>query len=176
MTQSKIYFVRHAQGYHNISQENINLRDPDLTAYGIQQCKTLEQEFPHADDIDLIVASPMRRTLYTALQSFEKVIKEKKLTIIALPELQETSTLPCDTGSSPAKLAEEFKDQPVDLSLLEDGWYSKKGKWASTTSKITARAHTARLWLRNRPEKNIAVVTHGGLLHCKCRLKTLPIH
>ena len=77
-------------------------------------------------DVDLIVASPIKRTIYTALLSFEETIKRKDLRIVALPELQETSDLPCDIGSSPEFLAREFKGKPVDLSLVQPGWESKR--------------------------------------------------
>ena len=58
-----------------------------------------------------------------------------------------------------------MKDEPVDLSLVPEGWNSKKGKWASEEEIIAQRAKGARQWLKNRPEKEIVVVTHGGFLH-----------
>lgn len=85
--------------------------------------------------------------------------------VIALPELQETSDLPCDTGSDIDILRDEFKDKPVDLGLVEKGWDSKKGRWAATSTAIEKRARTARVWLRAREEEDIVVVTHGGFLH-----------
>ena len=47
--------------------------------------------------------------------------------LIALPDVQETSDVPCDTGSDPGVLEKEFveKGLPVDLELLEDGWNNK---------------------------------------------------
>ena len=85
--------------------------------------------------------------------------------VIALPEIQETSDLPCDTGSDIEILKEEFKDKPVDLSLVRKGWDSKQGRWAATTMAIEARAREARIWLRGREEEEVVVVTHGGFVH-----------
>jgi len=86
--------------------------------------------------------------------------------IIALPDLQETSALPCDTGSDVPDLIEEFEGQPVDFSLLFEGWNDKsKAPYAPVPGLILARASRARKWLSEREEKEIAVVTHGGLLH-----------
>ena len=85
--------------------------------------------------------------------------------VIALPEIQETSDLPCDTGSDIAILRDEFKDKPVDLGLVEKGWDSKKGRWAASSTAIEKRAREARVWLRGREEEDIVVVTHGGFLH-----------
>lgn len=91
---------------------------------------------------------------------------------MALPEIQETSNLPCDTGSDPAKLNEEFGEAgKVDLSLVKDGWNDKQGRWAAEASAIEKRAKDARIWLREMASKSegeevhIAIVTHGGFLH-----------
>lgn len=69
----------------------------------------------------------MTRTIYTALLSFEKVIKEKGLKVVALPELQETSNVPCDTGSDVEDLKRMVEERglPVDLSLVTEGWNVK---------------------------------------------------
>lgn len=45
--------------------------------------------------------------------------------LIALPDTQETSDVPCDTGSEPQALQEEFAEQPVDLELVHEGWNNK---------------------------------------------------
>lgn len=72
-----------------------------------------------------MTASPLRRTLYTALESFTPVFEAKPdLKIIALPDIQETSDVACDTGSDPSVLKEEFTSG-VDLDLVRDGWNNK---------------------------------------------------
>lgn len=116
-----LHCVRHAQGYHNLSVANHSIHDPLLTNFGEEQCRMLQKRFPNMGSVDLIVASPLKRTINTALIAFEPVIKEKGLKVIALPELQETSDLPCDTGSSPELLAKEYEGKPVDLSLVRPG-------------------------------------------------------
>lgn len=156
-----IHFVRHAQGYHNLSVANQAIRDPLLTPYGEEQCNLLSKTFPYTDSIELIVASPLKRTIYTALLSFPN----HKQPPVCIPELQETSDSPCDTGSSKVEIAREFAGMSIDLKLVTDDWNSKKGPWAPQKSAIEERAAAARRWLRSRPEKNIVVVTHGGLLH-----------
>ena len=103
----------------------------------------------------------MKRTLNTALLGFGQDIDQKGLKIIALPELQETSDLPCDTGSAPEELAKEFEGKPVDFQLVHPDWNVKKGKFGPAQEALNARAREARLWLLARPEKEIVVVTHG---------------
>ena len=91
-----------------------------------------------------------------------------------MPELQETSDLPCDTGSAPSVLAAEFPGT-VDLSKISADWNSKKGRWSPAPSAIEARARDARRILRalagtylqggGQGDVEMVVVTHGGFLH-----------
>jgi len=152
------------------------MRDAQLTADGVRQCSRLESEFPAFHDVELIVASPIKRTVWTALHSFDTRMNDNTLEIIALPELQATSDRLCDTGSSPKEVAKEFNGMPVDLSLVVPGWDSKQGKWAPDDDAIVQRAEEARAWLRSRPEKEIAVVTHRTPdSHCRyARMLTKP--
>lgn len=157
-----IHCVRHAQGFHNLSVANHTMHDPLLTQLGEEQCKRLQKDFPTMKNVDLIVASPLKRTIYTALLGFEPAIRDKGLKIVAMPELQETSDLPCDTGSSPEEIAKEFAGKPIDLDSVKEGWNNKRMKWAPTATAIEKRARDARAWLMARPEKEIVVVTHGS--------------
>jgi len=120
---------------------------------------------PHLSEVDLVVASPLKRTIYTALYSFPE--KCKQLGIIGLPDVQETSDLPCDTGSDRPDIEKEFADKGVklDLALLDDGWHSKKGRYSPDRAAVEGRAKDARRWLKARKEKHIIVVTHGAVLH-----------
>lgn len=139
----------------------------------------------------------MRRTLYTCLLSFQPAIerlaaaKGGKKVVVALPEVQEVSNLPCDVGSAPEKLHQEFDEAGlVDLSLVKDGWqdkHSPDSPWKPEMEKVKRRAEKARKWLyelaqqdstaagaesqadggeeEEKQEKHIVVVTHGGFLH-----------
>ncbi|KAI4197364.1 MAG: hypothetical protein LQ346_003017 [Caloplaca aetnensis] len=138
--------------------------DPPLTSFGEQQCRDLNARFPYHDSVDLLVSSPLRRTIQTTLLSFTPEIA-RGVKNFALPEIQETSDLPCDTGSNLSNLKRDFGDEPVDLSLVPEDWDSKKGKWAAEQNAIEARCLDARKWLKSRNESHIVVVSHGGLLH-----------
>ncbi|KAI4142245.1 MAG: hypothetical protein L6R39_005022 [Caloplaca ligustica] len=159
-----IHLVRHAQAVHNLTTANQHMHDPPLTSFGEQQCRELSARFPHHSSIDLLVSSPLRRTMQTTLIAFKPELS-RGVKYIALPEVQETSDLPCDTGSKLSVLKEEFKDQPVDFSLVPKDWDSKQGKWVANQEAIERRCCEARKWLKDRSEANIVVVTHGGLLH-----------
>lgn len=140
------------------------MHDPLLTPLGERQSHQLRNSFPIHESIDLLVSSPLRRTMHTTLLGF-KPVTERGLKVIAIPELQEVGDFPCDTGSDVQVLKKELEGKPVDLSLVPDNWNSKKGEWGSTDDLVKKRVSKVRQWLKARPEKNIVVVTHGGLVH-----------
>ena len=151
---------------HNLSVENQKIHDPDLTDYGREQCRDLAKSFPHHGSVDLVVCSPLRRTIYTALYVFEVDLASMELPqVLALPDLQETSGWICDTGSDAQKITSEMHGNPVDLTLVPDGWNSKTGSWDPDPDSLKERGRRARLWLKSRPEKHVVAVTHGAFLH-----------
>lgn len=161
-----LHIIRHAQGLHNVNHADHNLQDPSLTPYGIQQSKDIAKVFPiPLHSIDLIISSPLRRAVYTALCAFEPIIEEKEVNVIAQPLLQEWSDLPCDIPLSTAELQKEFSDAPVDLSLLKGRWNVKEGLYAIGKESIERRAAEARRWLKDLEERNVVVMTHGGFVH-----------
>ena len=172
-----IHLVRHAQGVHNTSEAAWLQRDPELTDLGRSQCAALAATFPFQDAVTHVVASPFRRTLYTALLGFAPALRRTAGRVTALALVQEVSTLPCDVGSPVPRLRDEFGDA-VDLAGVPDDWYVKAraGPYAPEMAKLEARAHKARLWLRDlvRPagggggggeDAHVVLVSHGGFLH-----------
>ncbi|KAF2716467.1 hypothetical protein K431DRAFT_289385 [Polychaeton citri CBS 116435] len=98
--------------------------------------------------------------------------------ILALPDAQETSDDPCDTGSDPAVLHSTVAENnwPVDLSLINDGWNVKTlaNRYSPHSNAIKARARDARILLRQKirelvrkgdVDAHVILVTHGGYLH-----------
>lgn len=84
--------------------------------------------------------------------------------MICLPELQECNNYPCDTGSSREQLEADPEYAGFNLERLTPDWTSKKGVWDPEERALEARARQVRQFLRDRPEKNIVVVAHGGIL------------
>ncbi|XHF97960.1 hypothetical protein AWENTII_001535 [Aspergillus wentii] len=138
------------------------------TETGKEQSHHLQSIFPHHANVELIAASPLRRTIYTAMHAFRPAFDanpDRKL--LLLPDLQEYSGFSCDIGSEVGVLGEEMRENgvPVDMGLLGEGWEKKTGRYEPTTETISARCRDVRCWLKDRPEKEIVLVTHGGLLH-----------
>ncbi|KAF2116117.1 histidine phosphatase superfamily [Lophiotrema nucula] len=167
MAPKRIHLIRHAQGYHNLSIESHSLPDPELTTEGEQQCLRLSSKIDDIQAIDCIVASPLKRTLWTALVTFRAVLQSRPgMRVIALPELQETSTLPCDIGTDVEQLKQEMEGHPIDWTYVQSDWNSKStGRYVPRADIVTSRAQMSRRFLQCREEQQVAVVTHGSFLH-----------
>lgn len=167
MPPQQLTLIRHAQGFHNLNVSGHLFHDPRLTLEGQQQCRDLALKLDDMYAIDCIVASPLLRTLHTALLVFEALLRLKPgLRIIALAELQETSDLPCDVGSAVGELQTEFEGRPVDFSLVPADWTDKvNGVFTPQSNRIAARCRKARHYLASLQVEHVAVVAHGAVLH-----------
>lgn len=176
-----LHLVRHAQGYHNLGTQFHILPDPKLTPLGQEQCANLQKlSFPNQSHISLVTASPLTRTIHTAALTFQPALSNGtcKPHIIALPDAQETSDFPCDTGSDVDILTRKCADEkwPVDLSLLHEGWNDKSStsRYSPDAEALKFRAKATRQQLRQlsrelvaagNPDAHVVLVSHGGLLH-----------
>ena len=96
-----IHFVRHAQGFHNVAGEEdySNYQSEDhfdakLTPLGEQQCQHLSSRSSTLAP-DLVVVSPMTRTLQTASISFPNLVDNCPW--LAIEHIREASGFhPCD--------------------------------------------------------------------------------
>lgn len=116
--------------------------------------------------IELLVASPMRRAIHTCQLSFQPAV-ERGLVIVCLPHAEEVSDAPADTGSPVNVLQAEF-GSAVNFDHLEEGWFKHDGEFAIDPKAVKARATKLRQWLKARPEKEIAMVSHGFFNHYLC--------
>lgn len=174
---SVIHLVRHAESEHNVSKDFSQL-DPPLTALGREQAAKLVDTFHNPEHIGVVVTSPLRRAIQTALAGFSHVLNkryydedsglgvENGIPLFLDPNLQERSTLPCDTGSENAVLEKEFKN--LNLEVLSAGWRSKSGFYAEDDATVDRRAERVRQSLKKLAgqvqvgdKRDVVVVTHG---------------
>lgn len=111
------------------------------------------------------MASPMKRTIQTCQYSFQPAV-DRGLKILLMPLAQESSDTPMDTGSSVEELQAAFGDliDPQRLELFPY-WHTNTGRFSVDPETLMERARTLRKVLRERPEKNIAIVSHGTFAH-----------
>ncbi|KAI1819013.1 phosphoglycerate mutase-like protein [Xylaria intraflava] len=162
-----LILIRHAQAEHNVAQD-YSLHDPGITELGRQQCAELRDSLiadSLAQQAELIITSPMRRTLQTALCTVDWLV-EKGVKIEADADWQENSAKPCDVGHAVSKLAKEFPG--IDYSTVDQVWPDKTSpagnRYHYTKQAVLARAQAALQKLYERPEKVIIVISHSGFL------------
>jgi broad specificity phosphatase PhoE len=166
MAPRSVHFIRHAEGYHNAEQDE-GIPDPDLTPKGREQCEHLAKIFPYFDRIDVVCASPIRRTIQTALIGMEPYLQSGKHKILSLPLAQESSSDPANTPSDIQRLEKEYGNV-VDFHRCLDTYTdfnTNEGRWASDVASLDARALELRRFLRDREEDEIVVVSHGDFMH-----------
>ena len=145
----KIYFIRHGEGNHN-KTEDWNILYPRLTERGREQCMKVREEM-EGEEVDLILVSPLRRTLETG----SIIFKDRKL--VGLECIREYIQNPCDYMEKIDEIKEDFKG--VDFSKIEE----EENK-IENEEDLGRRVEKLKEWLKGRKEKNVAIVSHGAFL------------
>lgn len=168
-----VYFVRHGQAWHN-QLLDWNLPDPELTPKGEEQSFSLQSGSRLAAALsadagrraELLVVSPLRRTLQTALVGFGDL--KPPLPWLLEPDIQEKNAVACDTavlelGAACLETAGRA-DLREQYERLPEGWHRKEGVYAPDDKLLQARFKRFAERLRDRPERIFIVVTHDHML------------
>tara|TARA_B000000609_G_C23996370_1_gene252506 strand:- start:4 stop:552 length:549 start_codon:yes stop_codon:yes gene_type:complete len=147
----KVYFIRHAEGQHNV-EENYSIFDPQLTSKGIIQCNKVKDQL-NKIDFDKIYVSPLLRTIQTYLN----IVQCKDVEISDL--IREVVVNPCDYRHS--KLFLENKYKMLNFSNLND---TKSVNNVESSAMINNRCNLFFNILNDLSYKNILVVSHGEFL------------
>ncbi|KAK3704875.1 hypothetical protein LTR37_013566 [Vermiconidia calcicola] len=144
----------------------MQILDPPLTELGKKQSEALTGVTQLQDEVDVVVTSPLKRTLQSCRLSWAPAIERlgglKK--VICLPQAQECDDWQCDIGTDREELEADPEYAEFNFSLLEPEWTSKRGFWGSDAAATTNRAQWVRQWLRERPEHTIVLVAHGDII------------
>lgn len=163
-----LLLIRHAQALHNVSND-WSIHDPPLSELGEGQCLELQESLKASkigNEVDLIVVSPMWRTLQTATIGLDYLIQQQTPVLLDA-NWQENCDKPCDTGSPTSVLEKDFPQYDftkVDPSYPDKTTNLSTNPYAFTKKAILARGQTCLRDLYSRPEKVIAVVSHSGFL------------
>jgi len=103
----------HKQAGHD--KPNYNIADPRLSQAGRQQCIAFKEQLSnttHAENITHVLASPLTRSLETALLAFGEA-SDRGVKILAMAELQSMSDCPSSIGMSVNELKEHYGNSEV---------------------------------------------------------------
>eukprot|EP01083_Nonionella_stella_P032599 89235_1 len=164
-TSQKITFIRHGEAVHNINWKALDERDAKLTENGIKQIQNLRcmllHEFPnYFEEIDLIIVSPLMRTLQTMLLLIGDEYPECTHKMIIQPLAAERGNKLCDIGINKRDLMIEFP-QIKALNALEEKWWI----YPENVAMFQKRMLNFKSWIQLRPEKDILVISHDGVIH-----------
>ncbi|EHK19767.1 uncharacterized protein TRIVIDRAFT_68229 [Trichoderma virens Gv29-8] len=154
---ASIHILRHGQSLHNVHRGYPH-RDPPLTDIGSQQASNVR---PPAEP-DLILVSPMTRTIQTALIVFSRHLKTSptKVELQVWPDLREAHDAVCNRGVSRAEMAAKFPQ--FDLSACHEEWDYLPHSFEDAV--MRAERVRRRLKDLSRSYKNIFLVTHRGFI------------
>lgn len=177
-TDKIITLIRHAQSLANEythSWSNIltgrflldpGMIDPVLSAKGVAQAEVVSKKlssetYLQSERIELIVVSPLRRALQTALILFPPTTHSVPMVVCQFQsEIGDTSG---DVGSSPSILSRDFPEFVFDK--LSEEWWATDGSalpHKESTSSVRRRIAEFERFLMERPENRIVVVGHSA--------------
>jgi broad specificity phosphatase PhoE len=122
---------------------------------------------------EVVVTSPLRRCLQTAMHAFGQLAIAGRIRIIAHPDLQEVSNRPCDTGTPLDLLRSEFPAVEFLDDVFPDAWPRSSDTMPDKEDTIYdnkpellyARSVRIKKWMKELDAKEIVVVTHGSFAH-----------
>ena len=163
----KVFLIRHGEALHNINFkifgkdtyfDKKNL-DAPLTNTGISQAKTLGNTWLYKNNIDLILVSPLTRTLQTATNIFP----ENNIPMIALDSIKEypQGKHTPNIRKNKNDLKELWKNIDFDLIEKNDRFIGKK----ETEEQLNNRVQNVKNYIISINKKNIAIVSHSTFIN-----------
>jgi broad specificity phosphatase PhoE len=175
-----IHFVRHGLALHNIASrgcDDENVFDPALVSFGVTQAEDLGAELAKATGtrVDVIISSPLQRTLQTAaylrnaLNAQARLVGGPAIDVVVFEDAREHFTGCTDAMRKDTSVAKSaFPDFIFNSSLHErDPFrFPDAGGNAQYEKNEALRARAARFFraLGDRPEAHVVAVSHVGII------------
>lgn len=162
----ELVFIRHGQGEHTLDlPKSLHNPDPVLTEEGIIQAKTLKNHFPLSES-DVIIVSPIRRTLQTAQIWSEGIKCQKIISPLVSPRMfpqnPEWHTLPCDEILTKEIIKDDFNDFYLEEELSYEWWLKGINKLPEKEFEVIAEGFLE--WCKHIGNKKIYIVSHDGTI------------
>ncbi|WP_394189109.1 histidine phosphatase family protein [Paenisporosarcina quisquiliarum] len=161
-----LIFIRHGQGEHTLDMpRSLQNKNPPLTSIGIEQARLLKSQFQLIDD-DVIIISPIRRTLDTAIILSENINCRKIVSPLVSPRmfpiLPHKKTLPCDKILDLEKIRTEYPTFELDLDSTSKLWSDGINTMAEQTFEELALSFLRKCKQLNR--ERIYIISHDGTI------------
>eukprot|EP00929_Paragymnodinium_shiwhaense_P069284 TRINITY_DN34956_c0_g1_i3.p1 TRINITY_DN34956_c0_g1~~TRINITY_DN34956_c0_g1_i3.p1 ORF type:complete len:329 (-),score=41.40 TRINITY_DN34956_c0_g1_i3:250-1236(-) len=179
-----LHIIRHGEANHNAAAakfpkgdprrkteayENLDFFDAPLNDVGLAQCKGLrdsEDGGATLSDVDLVLVSPLTRTLQTASEVFpegDNSSRPRFVVVESLREYNSSTPHPCDWRRMRMDLEPDFPH--MDWSVMSPSIDMILGPGTvERPDHCDARLEWLLVWLRRQPETNIALVTHNAVM------------
>jgi broad specificity phosphatase PhoE len=148
-----VHIIRHGEALHNVHRGYPH-RDPPLTEAGWKATK--EIVLPGRPDI--IIISPMTRTIQTAMSMFPSLqdTRSPSIPVQIWPDLREANDAICNQGVSRAEIQAKFPQ--FDFSECHEQWNYASHDIADAT--MRAERVRERIHYLSATSKSIAIITH----------------
>jgi broad specificity phosphatase PhoE len=163
----EIYLIRHAQSDANaaldLDEPNTFYYDARITSLGRKQALNTQKKLKDVN-FDLMICSPLTRTM----QTFSLIFPNPIANSIILPMVREHLDHSCDVGRQPSVLQKEFPN--FNFNEISKYWWNndvpidEKAINHETIEDLDKRVAKFMNWIKARPEKKIALVSHGTFI------------
>lgn len=163
-----LYLIRHGRALHNdnfLKYGEKTFYDPKykdtrLTNIGHGQSNFLNKNWNKIYDIDLVLVSPLYRSLQTATNIFKGV----DVPIISLEDLREYpyNSLTCNYRSNKIVLENNFPHINFNNITIVDNYINQKE--VETIESLEQRIMNVEKYIKNRKENTICIVGHSIFL------------
>ena len=161
-----LYLIRHGHSLHNELFHKMGVKafripatiDAPLTNEGHLQSIELGQSWQNKNEIELVLVSPLTRTLETAMNIFG----DTDIPIISEEFLREypIGEDTCNKRSSLTLLKNKYPR--IDFNLISDQDTLWTSEYRETIDELEQRLDKMVKYLQNRKEINIAIVGHSS--------------
>ena len=183
----EVYAVRHAQSTYNLWRVQRVFKpslwfvkdpmyyDSPLTEKGLSQaCQASFSVKEVASELDLILCSPLTRTI----QTMQGMFPNPKCRVVLTPLIREQLKHACDIGKPYSELSQSYPEYEFQHFEKEHWWQPKTSDpWEvhrESWDELLERVNQTMLFLKQHREKKVFLVTHGNFLRAFLNVTFLP--
>jgi broad specificity phosphatase PhoE len=161
----KVFCIRHGKSTHNVDfneRGEIAYSDPkhedaNLVPLGIYQATKLSSEWKDKENIELVITSPLSRTMDTTVH----ILKNTNIPVIVLDEAREYPLGRHLANKRKNKTTLQCKYPEFNFSNICE---TVEDTGNETFEELKERVYKTKQFIKNRNEKNIALVCHSSFL------------